>query len=95
MTQSCRIYGISYEGHYYDLRNLQFFLFMAESCDEVSKQRIIAATWTSRRYREIEFAFRTGDLEIAEMDKGDFSIRLDIETGQLEDILLAPPAQRP
>jgi hypothetical protein len=92
-----RIYGFSFEGHYYDLPKPALFLVhgagtLAEGPDpslSAESQR-----WT----RAPSSADRTGkgsqagsfatDMRVWSYDKADFSIRLDALTGPLEQILL-------
>lgn len=79
-----RIYGFSYEGHYYDLPKPAIFLVHGDGKDaeagnpvEVDRTGVAARDWY------IEKKVRVWDY-----DKGDFSLRLDIETGPFEQILL-------
>ena len=91
-----RVYAFSYEGHYYDLPKPAIFLvhgagtpvnFGPHSRSDVDTSGVVAKEW--------EFADPppppppAPDLVVWEYDKGDFSIRLDIETGPFEQILLA------
>jgi hypothetical protein len=84
-----RIYAFSFEGHHYDLPKPAIFLVhgagaapinypAAGRTSDVESSGVAAKEW--------EFSF--GDLVMWEYDKGDFSIRLDIETGPFEQILL-------
>ena len=101
-----RIYGFSYEGHYYDLPKPAIFLVHgtgtpagpnppqfqnvkkdgnptgkvgrgAVGPGTVDESGVAAKNWDV-----------TEDVMYWEYDKGDFSIRLDIETGPFEQILL-------
>ena len=88
-----RIYGFSHEGHYYDLPKPAIFLvhgpgtplaFKDHDRTDVDSSGVVARDW--------EFADNdknTPDLLRWEYEKGDFSIRLDIESGPFEQILLA------
>jgi hypothetical protein len=89
-----RIYGFSFEGHYYDLPKPAIFLVHTDGFpvdqahhdrSDVDTSGVIARDW--------EFASTVGgpaaDLRYWEYDKGDFSIRMDVETGPFEQILLA------
>jgi len=92
-----RIYGFSFEGHYYDLPKPVLFLVhgngtLAEGPDP-------SGSFESQRWtRAPSSADRTGlgsqtgsfaaDMKVWTYDKGDFSIRLDALTGPLEQILL-------
>jgi hypothetical protein len=91
-AQLARIYGFSFEGHYYDLPKPAIFLVHTAGIavdqprrdrSDVDTSGVIARDW--------EFASNSAanpDLKYWEYDKGDFSIRLDIETGPFEQILL-------
>lgn len=92
-----RIYGFSYEGHYYDLAKPAIFLVHG---DGTPAEKLPDATQVNRRVsRSPADADRTGaasqagtfseDIRVWSYDKGDFSIRFDTETGTWEDILLA------
>jgi hypothetical protein len=98
-----RIYGFSYEGHYYGLAKPAIFLVHTEGQvitfkggGYFSDGQIIGGFRSTMdksgvAAREWEFSGnRPGapDLRYWEYDKGDFSIRLDIETGPFEQILL-------
>jgi len=90
-----RIFGFSYEGHYYDLPKPAMFLVHGpgepvtvsrhEPRSSLETSGVVAREW------EFSADARTADPELRrwDYDKGDFSIRLDIETGPLEQILLA------
>src|SRR5205823_3491775 len=85
-----RIYGFSFEGQFYDLPKPAIFLVHGpgETVDANSTRRtnlddsgVVAREW--------EFSSARGqDIRRWDYDKGDFSIRLDIETGPFEAILL-------
>lgn len=93
-----RIYAFSYEGHYYDLAKPAIFLVHGPGSDPEAF-RPDAAPPNARLDRAPADADRTGvaatcrsfshDMRAWSYDKGDFSIRLDPETGPLEQILLA------
>lgn len=92
-----RIYGFSYEGYYYDLPRPAIFLVHGPGVDPegprpgttIKNQRI------SRNPADVD---RTGtggrtdsfsdDIKVWAYDKGDFSMRLDVESGPFEQILL-------
>ncbi len=102
-AQFARIYGFAYEGHYYDLARPALFLVhgagqaaerpvlgppgagggagpptrAARGADETDRTGVAA---TPRSFSE--------DMMVWAYDKGDFSIRMDVETGTFEDILL-------
>ncbi len=88
-----RIYGFSFEGHYYDLPKPAIFLVHTAGLpvDQPNRDRSDVDT-SGVVAREWEFASTSPanrDLRYWEYDKGDFSLRLDIETGPFEQILLA------
>lgn len=77
-----RIYGFSFEGHYYDLARPVIMLVHTDG------EAITGATGideADEAARDWEFS---GDLKYWAYDKSDFSLRMDIETGPLEQILL-------
>jgi hypothetical protein len=92
-----RIYGFSYEGHYYDLAKPAIFLVHGPGNDPEAWRP--ATTLPDARFdRAPSDADRSGiartgtsfaeDMRVWSYDKGDFSIRLDPENGPLEQILL-------
>lgn len=92
-----RIYGFSYEGHYYDLTKPAIFLVHGPGSDPEAIRP--ANTGPDARFdRAPADADRTGvaqtdssfseDMRVWSYDKGDFSIRLDVETGPFDQILL-------
>jgi hypothetical protein len=89
-----RIYGFSHEGHYYDLPKPAIFLvhgdgtapvFRANNRTDVDSSGVVAREW---EFADNDPAVK--DLKMWEYEKGDFSLRLDIESGPFEQILLAP-----
>ena len=101
-TRLARIYGFSFEGHNYTLPKPALFLVHTEGTEViVHGPEAFAADTTGGGHttldasgviaRDWEFAAsdpKTKDLKMWEYDKGDFSIRLDIETGPFEEVLL-------
>ena len=93
-AQLARIYGFSYEGVYYDLPVPAIFLVHGPGA--IAERQHAGATdrWGTRP----DTTDRTGvgaekhsfseDIMVWSYDKGDFSIRMDVETGPLEQILL-------
>jgi hypothetical protein len=89
-----RIYGFTYEGHYYDLSRPALFLVHgpgdpagrilpgaaagAATAPEEADKLGVAATAKSFPHDMMVWAY----------DKGDFSIRMDVQTGPFEQILL-------
>jgi hypothetical protein len=91
-----RIYGFSYEGHYYDLAKPAIFVVHGSGTPvDVGKNKDRTSVDTSGVItKEWEFSNQppgaaAADLMMWEYDKGDFSLRLDIESGPFEQILLA------
>ena len=94
-SQLARIYGFSFEGQYYDLAKPA--LFLVHGPGEVADRAVIAPG-NARQARAPEEADRTGvaaqgysfseDIRVWSYDTGDYSIRLDVETGTFEQILL-------
>ena len=92
-SRLARIYGFSFEGQYYDLAKPALFLVHGDG--EVA-DRVVGAD--ARYARAPEEADRTGvaaqgysfseDIRVWSYDTGDYSIRLDVETGTFEQILL-------
>jgi hypothetical protein len=75
-----RIYGFSYEGHYYDLARPALFLVHGDGvkADTLADRLGVAASAKSF----------TEDMMVWAYDKGDFSIRMDVQTGTFEHMLL-------
>ena len=81
-----RIYAFSYEGHYYDLARPALFLVHGPGVDADP----VPGTPANVDRSGVGATAKTfpGDMKVWAYDKGDFSIRLDVETGTLEQILL-------
>jgi len=97
-----RIYGFSFEGHYYALAKPVVFLVHTDGTEVLFRETesvggggiaggrttvdtsgVVARDW--------EFAAddpKLKDLRMWEYDKGDFSLRIDIDTGSFDEILL-------
>lgn len=92
-----RIYGFSYEGCYYDLAKPAIFLVHGPGSDPEA-WRPGTGLPDARVDRAPSDADRSGlartatsfaeDMRVWSYDKGDFSIRMDTETGPFEEILL-------
>jgi hypothetical protein len=90
-----RIYGFGYEGHYYDLPKPAIFVVHGDGADPEAPR---PGAPDPRVARAPADADRTGvaapgssfseDIRVWTYDKNDFSIRMDVETGPLEQILL-------
>ena len=92
-----RIYGFSFEGHYYDLPRPT--LFVVHGPGTLAEGPVPSGSSQEQRYsRAPGTVDRTGlgsqsgsfasDMYVWSYDKADFSIRLDASTGTLEQILL-------
>jgi hypothetical protein len=91
-----KIYGFSYEGRYYDLARPTLFLVHGDG--EVVTQAppaVGAPPHGSRAPRHPSLTGLSGadfdfadDLRVWSYDKADYSIRMDVETGMLEQLLL-------
>ena len=91
-----RIYGFSFEGAYYDLPRPVVFLVHGPGVDPEGPR--LQPPGDQRESRHPASASRTGvaetasdfsdDIRVWSYDKCDFSLRLDIESGPLEEILL-------
>src|SRR5262249_23483216 len=79
-SRLARIYAFGYEGGYYELSQPALFLVhdQGQPVSETVEFSGLAAT-------ELHFA---DDLLVWAYDKADMSVRLNVETGTLEDILL-------
>src|SRR5262249_15690893 len=90
--QIARIYGFSYEGHYYDLARPSLFLVHGPGVQADRPARDPRAAKAPDRTNRFGVAATAKsfpeDMRGGSYDKGDFSVRLDVETGTLERILL-------
>ncbi len=87
-----RIYGFSYEGHYYDLSRPAIFVVhgdgeKAQPDADVNGGPVPPGTVDQSGVAAKGWDFMD-DIRLWEYDRGDFSLRLDVESGTLEDILL-------
>lgn len=99
-----RIFAFSFEGTYYDLARPAIFLVHGAGInpDDPAPTNIDNDVEYDRLYRAPGSSARTGlgsqmgalskDMRVWIYDKGDFSMRLDLETGTLEQILLSVEA---
>lgn len=88
-----RIYGFSYEGHYYDLAKPALFLVhgpgVRASGQLPGNAKVARAPARTERAGTAATAKSfPDDMQAWAYDKGDFSIRMDVETGTFEQILL-------
>ena len=92
-----RVYAFSYEGYMYDLSRPSLFLLHGPGKDPDAPpppnddfHRLarapgrVSRTGVGRQYGEFSM-----DIKVWAYERGDFSVRLDVETGTLEHILLA------
>lgn len=80
-----RIYGYSYLGQYQPLNAASLFLVHGEgelAASSVDASGVAAKSW--------EFS---SDIRVWEYDRADFSLRLDVDSGSLERILLSKQAE--
>ena len=90
-----KIYGYSYEGRYYDLACPTLFMVQGKGEQITKKGQDAAASNEARAPRKpsliglsvADFQF-SDEMRVWSYDKADFSIRMDVSTGPLEDILL-------
>jgi len=99
-----RIYAFSYEGHYCDLPKPALFLVDGPGISpfipsDIDGSGVAAKDWELSQVQGVADPGPVGnappappppsnDLRMWEYDKGDFSIRMDVETGPFEQILL-------
>ena len=74
------VFGFEFEGHYYDLPKPAIFLVHGEP---KSPRNAGASVESDPKL--------TDDINVWSYDKADFSVRLDVSSGALEDILLQVP----
>ncbi|HUN45842.1 MAG TPA: hypothetical protein VMU85_04955 [Stellaceae bacterium] len=88
-----RIYGFSFEGHYYDLPKPALFLVHKQGDalehGEFGRTTLEAAGVMAREWEFSDSTSTAHNVRKWSYDKGDFSIRLDTESGPFEQILLA------
>ena len=92
-----RIYAFTYEGYYYDLPRPAIFLVHGPGTDPEGprpgnanpQKRVSRAPADADRtgVASEDYAF-SDDMKVWSYDKGDFSLRMDVETGTIEQILL-------
>jgi hypothetical protein len=96
-----RIYGFAYEGHYYDLARPPLFLVhgpghRADRLPEPPPDPLTNRRTSARPDKVDRFGVAATcesfpeDIRVWAYDKGDFSLRMDVRTGPLEQILLEP-----
>ncbi len=87
-----RIYGFSYEGTYYELPNPTLFLVHGEgesATDNAPPDQASRAPFDPSRsgVAAADFQF-ANDIMVWAYDKADYTIRMDVETGMFEQVLL-------
>ena len=93
-----RIYGFAYAGVYYELETPALYLVHGDGQEAATPAKSGGAGGNARFARAPNEPSRTGiaaadfqfadDLKVWAFDKGDFSIRMDVSSGPLEQILL-------
>ncbi len=87
-----RIYGFSYEGHYYDLLRPAIFIVHGDGVDAQPKAKTNPGPVPPGTVDQSGVAAKgwdfMHDIKLWEYDRGDFSLRLDVESGTLEELLL-------
>ncbi len=81
-AQLARVYGFEYEGHYYDMPRPAIFMVHGDGQTPAEAGTVIEP--------DPELEIEQAGIRVWTYDKADFSIRLDLETGAFEEILLAP-----
>lgn len=81
-----RIYGFSFDGQYTKLCRPSVFLVHGPGRSRLENRPASVTNWGTE-IKEFQFA---DDVRVWEMDKEDVTLRLDIETGFLTDVLLDP-----
>ena len=89
-SRFARIFGFSFEGHYYDLARPQIFLVHgdgapAEDAAAIQQRMRGGVDQGGMATRNLKFA---DDVQVWAYEKSDFSVRLDPEIGPLDQILL-------
>jgi hypothetical protein len=86
-----RIYAFSHEGHMYDLPKPAIFVVHGTgTVIKLPNRSDVDTSGVVRKEWEFSAIPAGSDLFYWEYEKGDFSLRLDIESGPFEQILLAP-----
>ena len=80
-AQLARIYGFEHDGHYYDLPSPAIFLVHGDGRAPADSGVVVES--------DPELEIDDAKIRVWVYDKADFSIRLDIQTGTFEDILMA------
>lgn len=80
-AQLARVYGFEHDGHYYDLPSPAIFLVHGKGEKPADSGIVVEPN--------PELETKTAKIRVWTYDKADFSIRLDMQSGPLEEILLA------
>lgn len=93
-SRLARIYGFTFEGYYYDLARPAIFLVhgdgaQAEDIPLPAPREARAPAKTDLSGAGAQGYSFPEDMRVWSYDKGDFSMRLEVETGTFEEILLA------
>ena len=81
-----RIYGFSFEGQYTKLCRPSVFLVHGPGRSRLENRPASVTNWGTE-IKDFQFA---DDVRVWEMDKEDVTLRIDVETGFLTDVLLDP-----
>ena len=91
-----RIYGFSYDGQYYDMARPTLFVVDGPGEELTEGQSSIAPSHPSRAPRAPEYTgVAVADFQFSDeirywtYDQYDYTVRLDVESGMFEDLLLA------
>jgi hypothetical protein len=90
-----RIYGFSFEGFYYDLPRPVLFLVHGDGVEASQARGALGAPRPARAPGEpsltglgaSDFQF-ADDIRVWSYDKADYTVRMDVETGMFEQVLL-------
>ena len=85
-TMLARIYGFSYEGQYHKLAKPLVFVVHGPGRSRLENRPASVTNWGMEN-KDFQFA---DDVRVWEMDKEDLTLRIDIVSGFLSDILLDP-----
>ena len=86
MPASARVYGFSYEGRYHKLPKPYVFMVHGPGRSRLENRPASVTNW-GVDLKDFQFP---DDMRVWEMDKEDMTLRIDIVSGFLSDILLDP-----
>ena len=82
-----RVYGFSYQGNYYKLSDPTILLVHGEGAEVPAGNEAVCLDVLGVEFKSETFA---AHVRMWEQDEVDFSVRIDITTGWLQDILVTP-----